>query len=155
MATRAASERGGKKYKTFKEFYPFYLEQHSHPLTKLLHAIGTLSAFVFILFNPFLLIAGTLGVFVGLGCYSIFKSGESGGSLEMFLMMSSYFMVGTLLTGSWKVAATLPLIAYSWAWAGHFFIERNKPATFTYPVYSLLGDLVMFWGVISGKHAVS
>jgi len=36
------------------------------------------------------------------------------------------------------------LCAYFLAWVSHFFIENNKPATFTYPFYSFLGDLKMF-----------
>ncbi|MCO4320435.1 Mpo1-like protein [Aliidiomarina quisquiliarum] len=39
---------------------------------------------------------------------------------------------------------TLPLIGYSFAWFGHFVFERNKPATFQYPLYSLMGDWVMY-----------
>jgi hypothetical protein len=34
---------------------------------------------------------------------------------------------------------------------GHFGFEHNKPATFEYPLYSLMGDWVMYWQVISGK----
>ncbi len=38
----------------------------------------------------------------------------------------------------------VPIIGYGFAWIGHFFFEKNKPATFEYPFYSLLGDLVLF-----------
>lgn len=38
----------------------------------------------------------------------------------------------------------LPFIGYGFAWIGHFFFEKNKPATFTYPLYSFMGDWVMF-----------
>ena len=37
------------------------------------------------------------------------------------------------------------VIAYSFAWVGHFFFEQNTPATFKYPMFSLLGDLRMVW----------
>ena len=37
------------------------------------------------------------------------------------------------------------------AWVGHFFIEKNKPATFTYPLYSLGSDFVMFWHILTGQ----
>ena len=45
----------------------------------------------------------------------------------------------------------LPLVGYGFAWLGHFGFEHNKPATFQYPLYSLMGDWVMYWQVISGK----
>jgi hypothetical protein len=44
-----------------------------------------------------------------------------------------------------------PVLGYGFAWVGHFFFERNRPATFTYPLYSLMGDWVMFWQTLTGK----
>lgn len=44
-----------------------------------------------------------------------------------------------------------PVAAYSCAWVGHFFVELNRPATFSYPVWSLMGDFVMFFNVLRGK----
>ncbi|MEW6690673.1 MAG: DUF962 domain-containing protein [Pseudomonadota bacterium] len=40
---------------------------------------------------------------------------------------------------------------YAWAWAGHFFFEHNRPATFTYPLYSFMGDWVMWKDILTGK----
>ena len=40
---------------------------------------------------------------------------------------------------------------YFFAWIGHFFVEKNRPATFTYPLYSLLGDYRMYWLALRGK----
>jgi hypothetical protein len=37
-----------------------------------------------------------------------------------------------------------PIIGYGFAWIGHFGFEHNRPATFQYPLYSFLGDWVMF-----------
>ena len=45
----------------------------------------------------------------------------------------------------------LPFIGYSFAWAGHFFFEKNKPATFQYPFYSLASDFILFWELLRGK----
>jgi hypothetical protein len=41
------------------------------------------------------------------------------------------------------VVALAPLVGYGFAWVGHFGFEKNTPATFTYPLYSFMGDFVM------------
>ena len=88
-----------ENYKTFSEFYPFYLSQHSHPVCRKLH------------------VAGSIGV------------------LALFIT--------TLLTHKWKFLVGLPVVGYGFAWVGHFCFEKNKPATFQYPFYSLMADWVM------------
>lgn len=45
----------------------------------------------------------------------------------------------------------LPVIGYGFAWVGHFFYEKNKPATFQYPFYSLASDFILFWDLLTGK----
>jgi hypothetical protein len=55
------------------------------------------------------------------------------------------------LIQQFKLLFFIPLIGYGFAWVGHFIFERNKPATFTYPLYSLLGDWVMFKDILIGK----
>ncbi|MEJ8568997.1 DUF962 domain-containing protein [Elongatibacter sediminis] len=45
----------------------------------------------------------------------------------------------------------VPVVGYGFAWVGHFFFEKNRPATFTYPLYSLMGDWVMWKDVLVGK----
>jgi hypothetical protein len=45
----------------------------------------------------------------------------------------------------------IPIIGYGFAWIGHFIFEKNRPATFDYPIYSLIGDWVMFKDVLIGK----
>jgi len=56
-----------------------------------------------------------------------------------------------LITGSWQMVWLLPVLGYGFAWAGHFFFEKNRPATFSYPLYSLMGDWVMFRDILTGK----
>ena len=45
----------------------------------------------------------------------------------------------------------VPLLGYSFAWVGHFFFEKNRPATFKHPFYSLAGDFVMFKDVLTRR----
>ena len=62
-------------------------------------------------------------------------------------------LVGVLATGRWALLWLAPLIGYGFAWVGHFFFEHNRPATFKYPLYSLLGDWVMLKDFVSGQLA--
>jgi hypothetical protein len=43
------------------------------------------------------------------------------------------------------------LAGYGCAWVGHFFFEKNKPASFQRPLYSLMGDWVMYRDMWLGK----
>lgn len=96
-----------KPFSSFDEFYPFYLKEHSHPLCRALHYIGSL------------LVLATL-------FYSLFS-------------------------GRYKLLWLLPIIGYGFAWIGHFFIEKNRPATFKYPWYSFMGDWVMLKDFLTGQ----
>ncbi len=56
-----------------------------------------------------------------------------------------------LMTEQWLLLWLLPVLGYGFAWSGHFFFEHNRPATFKYPYYSLLGDWVMFKDMLLGN----
>ncbi len=99
-----------RKYKSFKEFYPFYLSQHSNKTCRLLHVIGTT-----------ILLAITI--------------------------TAIYHNKPILLI-------FVPIAGYGFAWTGHFFFEKNKPATFTYPLWSLASDFKMYFQVLSGTIAL-
>lgn len=43
------------------------------------------------------------------------------------------------------------VFGYAMAWIGHYFFEHNRPATFKYPLYSFMGDWVMYKDMLSGK----
>lgn len=51
----------------------------------------------------------------------------------------------------WLLPLSL-VLGYGPAWVGHFIIEKNRPATFTYPLWSLLGDMKMLSGMVVGKY---
>jgi hypothetical protein len=53
--------------------------------------------------------------------------------------LNAWFLLGGLVSG------------YAFAWVGHFFFEKNRPATFNYPFYSFAGDWVMWSEILRGK----
>jgi len=95
------------KMSIYAEFWPYYLGEHSNPLCRKLHFIGTTLA----------LIAFTAFVITGEAIYLL---------LALFC-------------------------GYALAWTGHFFVEKNRPATFKYPLWSLISDFRMYFLWISGN----
>ncbi|MCK0068090.1 DUF962 domain-containing protein [Kordiimonas laminariae] len=95
-----------RKYKTFEEFYPFYLSEHSLAADRFMHYIGTT-------------------IVIGL-------------------------VVSAIITGKYWLIAATPVAGYAFAWFGHFVIEKNRPATFTYPFWSLMGDFKMYFQALTG-----
>jgi hypothetical protein len=94
-------------YRTFGEFWPHYLREHSGKRTRVLHYIGT----------ALVLIAAA----------------------------------ALALTGNWVWLLAMPLAGYGFAWFAHFFVEKNRPATFTYPWWSLRSDFRMFFLAVTGR----
>ncbi|XDV10852.1 Mpo1-like protein [Pseudidiomarina sp. PP-1MA] len=88
------------QFKSFAEFYPYYLAEHANPKCRAMHYIGS----------------------------------------SLVLAVLAY----VLITQQWWGLVLVPVIGYGFAWLGHFVFEHNKPATFKYPAYSLLGDWVMY-----------
>ena len=65
----------------------------------------------------------------------------------LFLFVSFY----AIFTAQWVFLIAVPLLGYGFAWIGHFFFEHNKPATFKYPLFSLMSDFIMFWHILTGQ----
>jgi hypothetical protein len=58
--------------------------------------------------------------------------------------------VAAIVTGRPWLLLFAPVAGYGFAWVGHFGFEKNKPASFKYPVYSFFGDWVMYGKILSG-----
>ena len=60
-------------------------------------------------------------------------------------------LIYAVVTARWAWLLAMPLFGYGLAWLGHFVFERNRPATFRHPLYSLAGDFVMFRDMLTGR----
>jgi hypothetical protein len=60
-------------------------------------------------------------------------------------------VVTAMLTHDARWLWLAPLFGYGFAWIGHFVFEKNRPATFRHPLYSFIGDWVMYWDVLRGR----
>lgn len=60
---------------------------------------------------------------------------------------------GVLSLNAWWLLGGL-LFGYGCAWVGHFFFEKNRPATFKFPVYSFAADWVMYADMWRGRVSV-
>ena len=104
MSKQATESEG---FASFKEFYPFYLSEHSDVTCRRLHFVGS----------------------------------------ALVLIMLGWIII----TANWVWLWSIPVIGYGFAWVGHFVFEKNRPATFKHPLWSLRGDLRMFRLAVTGK----
>lgn len=60
-------------------------------------------------------------------------------------------LIASIINSQFIWLASIPLVGYGFAWVGHFFFEKNKPATFKYPFFSLGSDFILFFDLLRGK----
>ncbi len=87
--------------------------------------------------------------------YPYYLSEHHHPTCRLLHFIGSWLVLGVLglaiFTQQWVWLWLLPVIGYGFAWVGHFFFEKNRPATFRYPFYSLMGDWVMFKDILTGR----
>lgn len=60
-------------------------------------------------------------------------------------------LIVAIASSNYSLLWYAPLAGYGFAWVGHFFFEKNKPATFKYPLWSLLSDFKLFFELLIGR----
>lgn len=66
-----------------------------------------------------------------------------------------YFLIAALWSGYYSLLWLCPVSGYGFAWIGHYFFEKNKPATFTYPLYSLMADFKLYFQILNGTEFIN
>ena len=135
-----------KPYESFEAFYPFYLTQHADRICRFLHFCGT-SIIVFMMVKSFdIFLAMIPASLIG---WSLMKctSDIDHGIVEGGVMIVIFLGTNRLLSRSYLKGLAVLLIGYGFAWVGHFYYELNRPATFIYPLYSLMGDFKMWYQI--------
>ena len=65
--------------------------------------------------------------------------------------IAAALLVAAVITQVWWLIGVALVQGYAFAWIGHFFFEHNKPATFRYPMLSLIGYWRLWWDTLTGK----
>ena len=64
--------------------------------------------------------------------------------------LSLVVIAAGIIYSPWILLAA-PVVGYGFAWFGHFFIEKNKPASFKYPLWSFIADWKMWAMILTGR----
>lgn len=129
-------------------FWPYYLGEHRNPVDRALHFVGTTWFFVVLagcfvqspLWFPVAFALGSVATWWGATRVEPRRAA--------FLPMLFLLVVGTVACPAFPSGV---VGAYACAWVGHFVVEKNRPATFTYPVWSFLSDFRMWGHMVTGR----
>ena len=87
--------------------------------------------------------------------YKFYLSQHSNKTCRLLHVIGTSIIFALLFTaiyhGTPKLLIWIPIAGYGFAWIGHFFFEKNKPATFQYPLWSLKSDFKMYFDILGGK----
>lgn len=65
-----------------------------------------------------------------------------------------YYTAMVVYSGYWLLLFLVPFVVYPFAWSGHYFFEKNKPAAFSDPWKAKISDWIMFKDIILGRLSI-
>lgn len=137
-----------ERIRSLDEFWPYYLSEHRNPVDRALHFAGTTWFFVVLAgcfvtspwwFPPAFVLGSAI---TWLGATRLEPQRPA------FLPMLAMLVLGGV-ANPWFLSGVVG--AYAFAWTGHFLVEKNRPATFKYPVWSFLCDFRMWGRMATGQ----
>jgi len=137
-----------RRIESFEEFWPYYLSEHRDARSRRLHFMGTTGFLAAVgastALHPIRFPAAMAG-FAAIMKHGFDKESEKAPLAQVAAMLG---------LGTAGAPLTFPagvVFAYACAWIGHFGIEKNRPATFEYPIWSLTADFRMWSHMIRGE----
>lgn len=135
-----------ERISSFGTFWPWYLAEHRTPRCRVLHFLGTGlflgGALAGLALRPLPMAAGLAATLL-IGAVGMKATGRAASTVALLL-------AGLPLIVAWPPVLGGMVLAYGFAWVGHFRVEGNRPATFHYPLWSLVADLRMWWLMSGG-----
>lgn len=133
---------------SLSDFWPYYLSEHRVPLDRALHFFGTSWFFAVVVWcfvsQPVWFSAAAV-VAVAVTWYGAARLETTRPAFWPMLVM---LVVCTAASPAFLGGV---VGAYAFAWTGHFLVEKNRPATFKYPVWSFLCDFRMWGQLVTGR----
>ena len=137
-----------RRIQSFEEFWPYYLSEHRDAWSRRLHFMGTsgflAAAGVSAVMNPLKFPAAMAG-FAAIMKHGMVTEKDKAPLAHVAAMLG---------LGTAAAPTTFPvgvIFAYACAWVGHFGLEKNRPATFEYPLWSLAADFRMWSHMVRGR----
>ena len=136
------------RIESFEEFWPYYLSEHRDARSRRLHFLGTTGFLAAVgvstALHPARFPMAAAGV-AAIMRHGMLKESDQAPIGHVAAMLG----LGTL--GSPLLFPAGVVFAYACAWVGHFKIEKNRPATFEYPLWSLAADFRMWSHMVRGQ----
>ncbi len=143
----SASPETPARIQSFADFWPYYVSEHRDPRCRWLHFVGT-SGFLLTLLSCLAATPLRLGAAIALSAVLIVATN----GMEAKRSAAPVLLAIIAMCGVANPAVLIGVVfAYAGAWVGHFIIEKNRPATFTYPMWSLAGDFRMYGWMWTGR----
>jgi len=131
-------------------FNQTYKVEHSNDTSRLLHVIGTGLVILVLLWKPAAAVSMVSALGLGMAAFPYLRY-QPNGLVEFAVVGVTFVLLTWRSTKSLMLPIAIMVCGYGFAWVGHFVFEKNQPATFIYPSFSLASDFIMFGQTVSGR----